>query len=64
MERSLQIDILQIEAAFSVDDEEFSDLDVIVQSCQMERGVAIVLGFVDKPGAWRFGQENPHRTEK
>ena len=64
MQSSLQINILQIETAFSIHNKEFSNFNMIVQGCKMEGRVPVILSLVYEPGSRHFRQQNSHCTEK
>ena len=64
MQSSLQINILQIETAFSIHNKKFGNFDVIVQGRQVEGRVPVVFGLVHEPGSRHFRQQNSHCTEK
>ena len=64
MQSSLQINILQIETAFSIHNKEFGNFNMIVQGRKMEGRVPVILSLVYEPGSRHFRQQNSHCTEK
>ena len=64
MQSSLQINVLQIETAFSIHNKEFGNFNVIVQGCKMEGRVPVIFSLVYEPGSRHFRQQNSHCTEK
>lgn len=62
MQWRLEINVLQIEVGSSLLYEKLGDLHVIIQCCQMQCGISVVLFLVDNPRARKFGQQDAHRT--
>lgn len=63
MERRLKVDVLQVEPGPADADEQFRNLDVIIECSQVQSGVPVVLLLVNDPRPRQFRQQNPHRTE-
>jgi hypothetical protein len=62
VEGCLKIYILEVHVGLSLVHKQFSHLDMVIEGCQVERCVTIILLLIHNPGSRQFHKENPHST--